>query len=39
MNAYPEDEYEVVSRRIRVLDENDVPHLIEVPLPELAIAA
>ena len=39
MNAYHEDEYELVFRRIRVLDENGVPHLIEVPLPGLAVAA
>ena len=39
MNAYLEDEYEVVFRRIRVLDENGLPHWIEVPLVELAIAA
>ena len=36
MNAY-DDEFE--SRRIRVLDENGVPHWVEVPLVELAIAA
>ncbi len=37
MNAY-DDEFE--SRRIRVLDENGLPHWIEVPLPEsLSIAA
>ena len=36
MNAYDE-EYE--SRRILVLDENVVPHWIEVPMPRLAVAA
>ncbi len=36
MNAY-DDEYE--SRRIRVLDENGVPHWVEVPMPRLAVAA
>ena len=39
MNAYPDDEYELVFRRIRVLDENGVPHWIEVPMPGLSIAA
>ena len=40
MNAYPEDEYEVVFRRVRVLDENGLPHWIEVPSREsLALAA
>ena len=38
MNAY-DDEYELVFRRIRVLDENGMPHWIDVPLVELAIAA
>ena len=39
MNAYPEDEYELVLRRVRIVDENGLPHWIDVPLVELAIAA
>ena len=36
MNAYDD---ELVFRRVRVLDDNGLPHWIEVPLSELAIAA
>ena len=38
MNAY-DDEFELVSRRVRVVDENGLPHWVEVPLSELVIAA
>ena len=39
MNAY-DDEYELVFRRIRVLDENGVVAWVDVPLREtLAVAA
>ena len=39
MNAY-DDEFELVFKRVRVLDENGLPHWIEVPLREaLSIAA
>ena len=39
MNDY-DDEFELVFRKVRVLDENGLPHLIEVPLREaLSIAA
>ena len=39
MNAHFDEEHELVFRRIRVLDENGLPHWVEVPLVELAIAA
>ena len=38
MNAY-DDEYELVLRRVRAVDENGVPHWVEVPMPRLAVAA
>ena len=38
MNAYEED-FELVFKKVRVLDENGLPHWIEVPLPGLAVAA
>ncbi len=39
MNAHFDEEHELVFRRIRVLDEEGLPHWIEVPLPGLAVAA
>ncbi len=40
MNAYPEDEFELVLHRVRTVDENGVVAWVDVPLREsLAVAA
>lgn len=39
MNAHPDDEFELVLHRVRIVDEDSAVQCVDVPLVELGIAA